>query len=172
MYSDALRYAQASSPIIDLQRLEQASLSLAELKKNPPGVLTNNQKLDLAYAVANSKALPQLTESQRSTLDQCGKAANDPSLISNTPIEECQIAFSTLRDVGLTHVAELDRLRLMQAVVNDAREYHQGFRAFWLQSAQVILLNLLLPILTAFLGYVFGAQSRSEGTASSGSSSR
>ncbi len=38
----------------------------------------------------------------------------------------------------------------------DAR---QAQRAFWLQFAQMILLNLLLPVLTAILGYVFGASS-------------
>ncbi|MBA3774554.1 MAG: hypothetical protein H0X13_19310 [Ramlibacter sp.] len=35
----------------------------------------------------------------------------------------------------------------------------QAQRAFWLQFAQMILLNLLLPVLTAILGYVFGASS-------------
>jgi hypothetical protein len=33
------------------------------------------------------------------------------------------------------------------------------FREFWLQFVQMILLNLLLPVLTAILGYVFGSKS-------------
>lgn len=162
MYADALRYAQASGPIIDLQRLEGAMLTLSTLKKGPANPLTSDQKIDLAYAVANAKALPILAETQRSALDECARTGNDPLSSGNAPIEECQIAFGALRAAGLTRMIEVDRLRLMQAMANDAREHHQAFRAFWLQSAQLVLLNLLLPILTAFLGYVFGAQSRRE----------
>ena len=32
----------------------------------------------------------------------------------------------------------------------------QAERSFWMQFSQMILLNLLLPVLTAILGYVFG----------------
>lgn len=35
----------------------------------------------------------------------------------------------------------------------------QAQRTFWMQFAQMILLNLLLPVLTAILGYIFGANS-------------
>ncbi len=34
----------------------------------------------------------------------------------------------------------------------------KAFREFWLQFAQMALLNLLLPVLTAILGYVFGSR--------------
>jgi hypothetical protein len=49
-----------------------------------------------------------------------------------------------------------DQMRALNDLVNDARETHLTFRAFWLQSATLILLNLLLPIGTALLGYIFG----------------
>jgi len=35
----------------------------------------------------------------------------------------------------------------------------QAQRAFWIQFSQMVLLNLLLPVLAAILGYVFGANS-------------
>ena len=34
-----------------------------------------------------------------------------------------------------------------------------AFREFWLKIFQVVLLNMLLPVLTAVLGYTFGSQS-------------
>ncbi len=34
----------------------------------------------------------------------------------------------------------------------------QSFREFWLRMVQMVLLNVLLPVLTALLGYVFGTQ--------------
>jgi hypothetical protein len=44
MYGDALRFARASGPGIDLQRLERASLALSSLKKEPASPLTSDQK--------------------------------------------------------------------------------------------------------------------------------
>lgn len=35
-----------------------------------------------------------------------------------------------------------------------------AFREFWLKIVQMVLLNVLLPVLTALLGYIFGTQSR------------
>ena len=34
-----------------------------------------------------------------------------------------------------------------------------AFREFWLKLSQMVLLNLLLPVLTALLGYIFGTHS-------------
>ena len=60
-----------------------------------------------------------------------------------------------IRD-SLTAVPALDttRFRLVSAE-------RASFRSFWLGLTQMILLNVLLPVLTALLGYVFGtAQTR------------
>jgi len=40
-------------------------------------------------------------------------------------------------------------------------EARKAFRDFWLQFAQMVLLNLLLPVLTAILGYIFGSRRES-----------
>jgi hypothetical protein len=37
-------------------------------------------------------------------------------------------------------------------------EQRVAMHAFWIQAAQLILLNLLLPLLTALFGYIFGTQ--------------
>ncbi len=49
-----------------------------------------------------------------------------------------------------------DRLRLARDMIKDAAERHQAFRSFWLQTAQLVLSSVLLPVLTALLGYIFG----------------
>jgi hypothetical protein len=43
-------------------------------------------------------------------------------------------------------------LKAYQDVANASRE-------FWIKLGQMILLNLLLPVLTALLGYVFASRS-------------
>ena len=49
--------------------------------------------------------------------------------------------------------ARAELKELLQKII-DAK---QAGRAFWMQFGQMLLLNLLLPVLTAILGYVFGA---------------
>jgi hypothetical protein len=45
----------------------------------------------------------------------------------------------------------------IQELSRQIADAKQAQRTFWMQFSQMILLNLLLPVLTAILGYVFGA---------------
>jgi hypothetical protein len=47
------------------------------------------------------------------------------------------------------------------ALIKAIQEEKKGYRDFVVQMAQMILLNLLLPTLTAILGYIFGSKSES-----------
>ena len=42
------------------------------------------------------------------------------------------------------------------ATLQSVAEQRAAFRTFWLEVTRTILLNVLLPVLTALLGYVFG----------------
>lgn len=56
-------------------------------------------------------------------------------------------------------VAEYEKsLTATKALLETAFQQQKDTRAFYIQIAQLILLNLLLPILTALLGYVFGSR--------------
>ena len=54
---------------------------------------------------------------------------------------------------------DLERLRVMRDFAKDIHDNNQGLRTFWISAAQLILINVLLPLLTAMLGYIFGRQS-------------
>jgi len=93
----------------------------------------------LTILVASSEIWPtsEVTEIHKLVLDIHSKssalAANDEKLLQ----------------------VRKDLLDLSRQIV-DAK---QAQRSFWIQFSQMILLNLLLPVLTAILGYVFGANS-------------
>lgn len=72
--------------------------------------------------------------------------------------DECVQILDPLRQVSASQAIDLDRLRLLKEYAKDAHDHRQAFRSFWLQAAQLVLLNLLLPLLTALLGYIFGSQ--------------
>ena len=55
-----------------------------------------------------------------------------------------------LKDLSPEALAEINKL----AQTLDSQR--SSFRTFWFDTLQLILLNILFPILTALLGYVFG----------------
>jgi hypothetical protein len=52
----------------------------------------------------------------------------------------------------------LERIRLLTDFSKQVNEHRQNFHTAWFQEAQLILLNLLLPLLTGLFGYIFGTQ--------------
>ncbi len=45
-------------------------------------------------------------------------------------------------------------------IIRECETQRESLRKFWIQGVQTILVNVLLPLATALLGYVFGTQSQ------------
>lgn len=56
---------------------------------------------------------------------------------------------------------DIDRLRVMRDVAKDVRDHHQALRTFWISATQLVLVNVLLPLLTALLAIFSDANRRS-----------
>lgn len=87
-----------------------------------------------------------------SELQPTPEAAGMKALVQNLQAQVAQLPPDHPAQPGLRQ----DLLEMNRQIV-DARQQQ---RAFWMQFAQMILLNLLMPVLTAILGYVFGANNR------------
>jgi hypothetical protein len=73
-------------------------------------------------------------------------------------IPNCIRIMETLRETVGGSI-DIDRLRVLRDFTKDIHENHQSLRTFWISAAQLVLVNVLLPLLTALLGYIFGRQS-------------
>jgi len=51
-----------------------------------------------------------------------------------------------------------EAMNTMKEYIAQLEAQRKAFREFWLQFTQMVLLNLLLPVLTAILGYIFGSK--------------
>lgn len=51
---------------------------------------------------------------------------------------------------------------MLTAVVGHVEKEMSGFRTVWWQFVETVLINMLLPVLTALLGYVFGTRATSQ----------
>ena len=49
-------------------------------------------------------------------------------------------------------------LKSAREIANDIKELRRASREFWTSLSQLFLLNLLIPVLTSILGYIFGSR--------------
>lgn len=128
---------------------------------------TPEKRIEEAVILNAKNTLNELTkehdivDQDASELSKCVDSASLPIPKPpdfDTQIDKCtRILDSTRYFAG--GPMDIDRLRLMRDFVKDAQEHHQSFRTFWISATQLILVNVLLPLLTALLGYIFGRQS-------------
>jgi hypothetical protein len=128
------------------------------LRDNPPKPPAVTTLEDARKALDGLKQVSTLSKPQTERLDACIAQATSPKADVGTLVDDCLLIVTVLKNLSDLKAADLDRIRLLRDFAKDVRDEHQSFRTFWLQAGQLILLNLLLPLLTALLGYIFGAQ--------------
>ena len=117
----------------------------------PPVEIENARSL-----IDKAVNLPAITSEQKSGLDKkCIplplRTAKDRASI----LERCA---ATLETVFASATPDAQRLAVIKELQKAQAEERTARRAYWMQIAQLVLINLLLPILTALLGYIFGTR--------------
>jgi hypothetical protein len=131
---------------------------LAELRlaqADPSWTLTPGE---LAAASASLKQISldtSLTEDQRSALSPCIPIPVSASADRAAILEKC---VDTVAHLSSTQSIMADRVKLLEELQKTSDDERQSFRTFWLQVAQMVLMNLFFPLITALLGYIFGTQ--------------
>ncbi|MFZ5910704.1 MAG: hypothetical protein ACOYYU_11885 [Chloroflexota bacterium] len=126
-----------------------------------------NEKIDL-------KAAPEVTPSEApaSEIPPLARAGVDLAkwvFVIVSVFIVVALALLAWNEVGLfqmeTSYTQQLKPDMSTAEMNMVKEFiaqlevqRKAFREFWLQFLQMILLNLLLPVLTAILGYIFGSK--------------
>jgi len=126
-----------------------------------------NEKIDL-------KAAPEVTPSEApaSEIPPLARAGVDLAkwvFVIVSVFIVVALALLAWNEIGLfqieTNYTQQLKPDMSTAEMNMVKEFiaqlevqRKAFREFWLQFMQMILLNLLLPVLTAILGYIFGSK--------------
>ena len=64
---------------------------------------------------------------------------------------------ASAQDQSLTAISE-SKIKQLKEIVELHKQERANFREFLIDLSQMILLNVLLPVLTAILGYIFGKE--------------
>lgn len=99
----------------------------------------------------------------KSLADSVRTIANTPSkLTSGNDIDKLINALKSIKIVSLSNQDKKEIIKTLHELQKDYQEANRSHRDFVVQISQMVLLNLLLPVLTALLGYVFGSRSEQQ----------
>lgn len=155
----------------DLNR-EDVSLYLAQRLANFSNALTqagNNDKFSVSEKMsADEKAMIEtlnmfpgvINDQERDQLEQCVALIKVEGTGRKDRLQPCLNLLDKTKNEGMTAAAAAFSFQMASEASTKLLEQRQSLHEFWLKAAQLILLNLLLPVLTAALGYTFGNQAQ------------
>lgn len=155
-------YANVSnaSPVgAELQTAAQIDRLRATLEKAQADAAWQIQGEELVSAqqmIATLTDLPGLPPGKQARLRGCIPPPSDDT--RSSVMQACLAIVGDVRRAALNQAASNENARTASEAIGRLIDQRTGFHSFWLQATQLVLLNLLLPLLTALFGYVFGTQ--------------
>lgn len=131
-----------------IERSELKSRRKAFLVKIKPQISA------VLFILETSEALPQTL---KDSVRRCDFSESIP--ITRAGVNDCLNSLTSLRLLIGSNSTKREYLSgISDSFAKNLREARHDFASTWIQYAQSILLNLLLPLLTALLGYIFGSR--------------
>lgn len=177
-YRDAMGHGRVGAEVRMLGRLEQLSLDLDQARRDPGWQLPATSLVMAQEVVGALGQVPSVTVGQKAALAQCiplppadlPPAVMDPTGAVAQPsgqpagtgrgdvLARCLGVLESIRQAALEAAGNAANIQIAGEASSRINEHRQSLHAFWIQAAQLVLLNLLLPLLTALFGYIFGTQ--------------
>lgn len=160
--TDAYRAAVGSIAVTSArkpadERFAPILIALRDVEKNPAQGQGLKAATDLLsgfdHSSTDGAALEKLTSDIQSLAPKTAGAQVDVAKLREIVVRTEKLSTSTA-PAGET----LDLLKARQELLKAHMEVTNATRDFWTRTAQMVLLNLLLPVLTALLGYVFASK--------------
>lgn len=155
-------YKQVHSPsrigseFFTLDRLEQFAADLNAARTNPNQTIPQESDQRDREVIDMLGNLPSMTSAQKTQLNQCLPLPTDAS--RSDKLGQCVAIVENVRQAAVGTAASTMTAQMASESVGKIQDQRQSLHTFWIQVAQLILLNLLLPLLTALFGYIFGTQ--------------
>jgi|SRR5450432_1738445 hypothetical protein len=156
-YQEVLNPSRIGSEFYTLGRLEQLSVDFTAARNKPEWQMPAESRQNADGVLKLIAALPSVTSTQKTQLNDCvpPPAANQSR---NEKLDGCIAVLEGIRQAALAAASGSSSAQIAGEAASKINEHRQSLHTFWIQAAQLILLNLLLPLLTALFGYVFGTQ--------------
>lgn len=140
--------------------LEQLSKDLGHAKTNPSDQWSAESEQNAENILKLIKELPSIGSEQKSQMSNCIPPPPDKTKDTDrdNKIETCLNILGGIRQAMLVAADASADAKVAGDATFKIGEQRKDLHTFWVQAAQLVLLNLLLPLLTALFGYIFGRQ--------------
>lgn len=155
-YDRVIDPSGAGAEYINFGRLERLSQDLEKARADPALVLDAAAVENAQSVLKTVNALSSVPQEQKDQLKACIPPPTDPK--AREALVPCLQILSDLHAAILAASSSAMLAGIANSAVDKLGEHREKFHAFWIQAAQLLLLNLLLPLLTALFGYIFGTQ--------------
>ena len=157
-YEQILDANRVGSEFYTLDRLKRLEDGLTDILKNPSKTMLPDDLLNAGKVIEMLGHLPSLTSAEKTQLEYCISQPPLPDPSRSGKLSGCLEVLARIKQAALGAAASSANAQIAGESANKIGEQRQALHTFWIQAAQLILLNLLLPLLTALFGYIFGSQ--------------
>ncbi len=154
-YQSVIRQATVGFDFPDGLAIGRIEKLLEVAQHAPDRRLSADELRDSLATIGAINRVPTTSDLQREDLTRCIPLPL-PASDREQRLSRCIDTLALLQQGASSAALNLEKLHALTEFAKEVNEHRQTFRTFWLQLAQLILLNLLLPLLTALLGYIFG----------------
>ena len=155
-YSRIVNPNKIGSEVYVLSRMERMLDDFSALKSDKDAVLSDDAKKNVASVAAFVEKLASVPIDAKNKLKSCGALPTGEA--RNPAVDACIATVGAIRQAAIEASSSVTDGQIVSEFASKLIDERNAFHAFWLQASQMILLNLLLPLLTALFGYVFGTQ--------------
>ena len=156
VYDQVLAQTSAGTGV-DPKRIESLAARMESLRSKPERLLSNEEETAQRQVIADLQRSGIISEPQAASLKDC-LAPPQISQDREKALATCDDLLAIVQKAAAAAVINIEKIKVLSDFAKDVNDRQQSFRSFWIQIAQLILLNLLFPLLTALLGYIFGTQ--------------
>jgi hypothetical protein len=158
-YKQVLNPSRIGSEFYTLDRLERFGSDLDSARTHPTQTLSTESIQNDQDVIKMLGDLPSLTSTQKAQLNQCVPLPTDST--RNEKLGQCITVIDDVRQSAIGAAASTTTAQMAAEAAGKIQDQRASLHQFWIQAAQLILLNLLLPLLTGLFGYIFGTQQAS-----------
>jgi hypothetical protein len=139
-----------------IKQFESLYSELSKAKADSNFQLTAEAIDDSKAMSASIAQMPSVSSDDKSKMAHCAPPPTDGSRVN--VVDQCLRLLDDLKSAIIADSVSVARAQIASDASNKINDQRLAFHNFWIQAAQLILLNLLLPLVTALFGYVFGTQ--------------
>jgi hypothetical protein len=153
-YSVVLNSKPAGAQFYALGQLERFAADLTAASTDPNWQMSDASLRNANAVIGRMESLPDISAGQKAEFKDC--VPLPVSADRKEKLDRCGATLAELQQGVVAAAKGSISIQTAGEAADKLLEHRQSLHQFWLQVAQMILLNLLLPVLTALLGYVFG----------------